>query len=342
MKTDRLQDYLSLRFPDWSGLEVHNIQNITSGWETEIISFDVQYWVSEHQEIKHLIARIYPGAPAAHRAKSEFDLLQSLAAAGFPVPRVFAVETHSRVFESPFLVMERILGSTMMEIMNRAQEQSFSEMIGLFGRLFVQLHSLDWKRMSVVSDADLHTNPRAVFTEHLDGFRKHITEHGVGFLSPIVDWLSENLQAIALLPISILHRDFHPMNILINREGNPYVVDWTAATLGDPRIDVAWSMLLAELHLEGGLKDMILDSYQNARGEALQDMDYFKIDACLRRLSDILISLNSGASTLGMRESTSEEMRAGINLLSHMHTIVKRITGMEIEEIERQVKRYSA
>jgi aminoglycoside phosphotransferase (APT) family kinase protein len=342
MKTDGLQDYLSLRFPDWSRLELHNIQNITSGWETEIISFDVQYWVSEYQEVKHLIARIYPGAPWAHRAKFEFDILQSLAALGFPVPQVFAVETDSEVFEGPFLVMERILGSTMMEIMNRAQEPSFSEMIGLFGRLFVQLHSLDWKRMSVVSDPDLHANPRVVFTERLDGFREHITEHGVEFLFPIVDWLSENLQAITLLPISILHRDFHPMNILIDRNGNPYVIDWTAATLGDPRIDVAWSMLLAELHLEGGLKDMILDSYQNARGETLQDMDYFKIDACLRRLSDILISLNSGASSLGMRESTAEAMRAGINLLSHMHAIVKQITGIEIEEIERQVKRHSA
>lgn len=341
MTADRLQDYLSIMFSDWAGLEVHNVQNITSGWETEIISFDIRHSVRTHQETKHLIARIYSGALGANRAKSEFDILQSLAVAGFPVPQVFAVETESGVFDGPFIIMERILGTTMLEKMNQDNKALFSKMIDLFGKLFVQLHSLDWRKMPVVPEAYLRASPQSVFREHVDGYREHILRHRVGFLSPIVDWLSEHLHEVVLLPISILHRDFHPMNILIDKEGNPYVIDWTAAMLGDPRIDVAWSMLLAELHLGGELRDMILDSYQNARGEVLQNMDYFIIDACLRRLSDILISLNSGASTLGMRESTSEAMKAGVGLISQMHDTVERITGLRIDEIERQAKRFS-
>lgn len=342
MTDNRLQDYLSIAFPDWNALDVLNVQDITSGWETEIFSFDIQYSESGHEAIKPLIARIYPGAIGADKAKSEFDILQSLAAAGFPVPQVFAIDIESKAFDAPSIIMERILGSTMMEIMDKGNKSRFSEMTDLFGRLFVQLHSLDWRKMPVVSEADLRADSHTVFKDHLDGYRGHLQRHHVGFLSPMVDWLSEHLQEITLLPISVLHRDFHPMNILIDREGKPYVIDWTAAMLGDPRIDVAWSMLLAELHLGGGLQDIILESYQSARGEKLEDMDYFSIDACLRRLSDILISLSSGASTLGMRESTSEEMKAGVNLITHMHDIVERITGIRIEEIDQQVRTLSA
>jgi aminoglycoside phosphotransferase (APT) family kinase protein len=42
---------------------------------------------------------------------------------------------------------------------------------------------------------------------------------------------------------ALLHMDFHPLNIILSREG-PVVVDWTRASRGDPLVDVAATWVL--------------------------------------------------------------------------------------------------
>jgi aminoglycoside phosphotransferase (APT) family kinase protein len=41
----------------------------------------------------------------------------------------------------------------------------------------------------------------------------------------------------------ILHLDLHPLNVLVGRKG-PVVIDWSAACLGDPDVDVALAWVL--------------------------------------------------------------------------------------------------
>jgi aminoglycoside phosphotransferase (APT) family kinase protein len=42
---------------------------------------------------------------------------------------------------------------------------------------------------------------------------------------------------------ALLHMDFHPLNVILSREG-PVVVDWTNASRGDPLVDVAATWVL--------------------------------------------------------------------------------------------------
>jgi aminoglycoside phosphotransferase (APT) family kinase protein len=65
--------------------------------------------------------------------------------------------------------------------------------------------------------------------------------------------LSEELRSFALEELSrlpdgdrICHGDFHPGNMLLGPDG-PLVVDWTAASRGDPMADVARALLLLRL-----------------------------------------------------------------------------------------------
>jgi aminoglycoside phosphotransferase (APT) family kinase protein len=339
---DQLQSYFEEKFPQWQDISVLNPVDITSGWETEIISFDVAYFFKGERHYDNLIARFYPGHTGVYRARFEFDLLQSLHSVGYPVPHVHSVETEPEIFERPFIIMQRIIGSTMMDLMFSDNGLIDSKMAELFSALFVQLHRLDWKKMAIIPERYLQSDSQTLFTEHLSEQRKHIMKYDVEFLSPMIDWLVEKLHGITFLPVSLLHRDFHGTNILLDQGGNPFVIDWTAATLGDPRIDVAWSQLLARLHLDKKISETILEGYQKAASMSLDDMDYFTIDACLRRLSDILISLSKGADSLGMREDTTTEMKAGLGLLEVMHGMVKEITDLSIDEIKNKADFYRA
>jgi aminoglycoside phosphotransferase (APT) family kinase protein len=337
---DRFQSYFEGKFPEWDGIRVSNLTDITSGWETEIIAFDLEYSFQNELINDHLIARVYPGDVGTYRANAEFLLLNSLYSVGYPVPRVLLVDTSSEILERPFIIMQRVIGSTMMDQMVSESGLIDPKMADLFSTLFVQLHRLDWRTMTIIPEYYLHSDSQSLFREHLDAQSDHITRYGVEFLSPIIDWLRVSLREIEFLPISLLHRDFHPMNILLDQNGNPFVIDWTAATLGDPRIDIAWTQLLSKLHFGHRLHDLVLEKYQRIAGMNLDDMDYFTIDACLRRLSDILISLRAGAESLGMRESTTDEMKRGIGMLEEMHDTVKRITGITIDEIRSQIDHY--
>lgn len=337
---DNLQSYFEGKFHEWRNIKVSNITDITSGWETEIISFDLEYSFQDKQNNDHLIARVYPGNTGIHRAEFEFNLLNSLHSIGYPVPNALFVDVNPELFKRPFIIMQRIIGSILMDRMFSDSGLIDSKMADLFCTLFVRLHRLDWRKMEIVPEKYLHSDSQSLFRAHLDGQREHISKHAVGFLSPIIDWLFANLHEIEFHPISLLHRDFHPMNILLNQNGDPFVIDWTAATLGDPRIDMAWTLLLSRLHIGHGLHEVVLDRYQRIAGTNLDDMDYFTIDACLRRLSDILISLKAGSESIGLRQFAADEMKMGIGMLEEMHDTVRRITGLSIDEIDNQIEHY--
>lgn len=68
------------------------------------------------------------------------------------------------------------------------------------------------------------------------------------------DWLP----AAALPGDRILHRDLHPLNVLMTA-GGPVVIDWANAARGDPAYDVAdaW-VLFAVAEVPGGRRDRAL------------------------------------------------------------------------------------
>ena len=57
----------------------------------------------------------------------------------------------------------------------------------------------------------------------------------------------------------MLHLDLHPLNVLIGPKG-PVVIDWTAASRGDPDVDVAlaWALMSAGEIPGGRLRARVL------------------------------------------------------------------------------------
>src|SRR5262249_25044866 len=58
-----------------------------------------------------------------------------------------------------------------------------------------------------------------------------------------LDWLCDNRPAASDSP-SILHLDFHPVNIVVPRDRSPAVLDWSLVDVGDRHADVASTVIL--------------------------------------------------------------------------------------------------
>ncbi|MFW9848825.1 MAG: phosphotransferase family protein [Candidatus Thorarchaeota archaeon] len=341
MVSANIHDFLVQKFPEYSNLEVLNLENITSGWETEILSFDVELSRSGETKKRCWISRAYPGDSGVRRAQTEYNLLQSLYSMKFPVPEVILVETDSSWLGKPFIIMERIDGPTMENLLETAGEKRRIEIIQRLCELAVRIHSLDWSKIQMDFDKYYSVTPDEMFLRRLDDYQKWVSESGVQYLLPLVEWMKQNHHTIIFEKYSLLHGDFHPMNILIDSNDEPFVIDWTAARIGDYRSDLAWSIMLAYVHSEYPVWQLIQREYEKASGHSIKNINYFLVEASIRRFADIFISLSAGAESLGMLEETESTMLSSITLLTKLHDLVEGITGLRIKEIDDTIQKLS-
>lgn len=198
-------------------------------------------------------------------------------------------------------------------------------------RLFVDLHNLDVTK--VFPDNKIRST-----ADYIDGvlerYGRNIEEKGIRWLIPVLEWLDEHKASVTPENISILHRDFHPLNIMMWEDGSQAVLDWGAVTVGDYRDDLAWTMLLCSTFGDPASRDIILGSYRTVSGREVHNIEFFEVMAILRRLAGISISLTSGAEEMGMRPEAAEMMREASGHIHRVYDLLKERTGLKILKFE--------
>ena len=162
---------------------------------------------------------------------------QFLAAAGYPTPTLLVAEDADNAFGLPFMIMERVPGTTMLGRVTSNPLRAG----GLLARL-AGVH------------ADLHRLPQAgwplydgdepLVRRQIAQFRRRVEEQRLDGLRDGLDWLERNAPAVLPETAVITHNDFHPLNVLVTDEGRLSVIDWSDAALGDRHHDVARTLTL--------------------------------------------------------------------------------------------------
>ena len=68
----------------------------------------------------------------------------------------------------------------------------------------------------------------------------------------------------------LCHGDFQPSNIIITKEGTPYIIDWSHATQGNGSADAARTYLLFKLHKQDELAEKYLRLFCTKTDTAIQ------------------------------------------------------------------------
>ena len=68
----------------------------------------------------------------------------------------------------------------------------------------------------------------------------------------------------------LCHGDFQPSNIIITKEGTPYIIDWSHATQGNGSADAARTYLLFKLHGQDELAEKYLRLFCTKTDTAIQ------------------------------------------------------------------------
>lgn len=236
-------------------------RHVARGWESNIYRC-----VTTHGA---LAVRVHAGTERA-TAEREAAMMSTLAELDYPVPRVHGLTT---VGSHPALIMDFIDGTNLW-----TGRHSVLQSAQMCRELMDRLHGLAapstddplaWLRAG--TDRAVHAMPR--FGRFADAL----------WANPPAD-----------LRASYCHLDFHPGNVLW--DGRPWVVDWTSGRITDPRLDLAWSRLLAAMHYPGAA------SVFSAAGED----PWFGTAMALRRLATVADMLGGSAHAVG--DSLADEL----------------------------------
>ncbi len=304
-----------------------------TGWESEIFLYTLTSGPESARNSVDCALRLLTGADFAN-AEREFSILSMLRKAGYPVPKVYELGKPGEIFDRPFIIMQSIQGGQYAAHFPKTPADDQAP-LQAFIALFRQLHTLDWRPfVDNPDEIDPPGQPYYHFDRQLAIFSSYISHAAFTALDPAMAWLAEQQERTACKRASVIHYDFHADNILEDESGNLYVIDWTSADISDYRFDLSWTLILALAYGGYVRREMILEEYERQLGNVVPELAVFEAAAIVRRLGFVMLSLANGAERMGVRSEATEAMRREKKPLNRLFARLKRITGLEMPEIQ--------
>jgi aminoglycoside phosphotransferase (APT) family kinase protein len=119
------------------------------------------------------------------------------------------------------------------------------------------------------------------------------------------------------------------------------VIDWTGLDISDSRFDLAWTLLLVSTHEDEEWRDLVLQGYERLAGISVEQIAYFDVAVCARRLLSVVISLSEGPEKLGMRTGAATMMKQQMGSIKRVHDLLQERTGIRVSEVDRLLAQLS-
>lgn len=233
-----LQQYLDDALGDGVAITV---TPMTGGGSCEVFALDrgPSRWVLRR-------APRHASSATAHDVLREFRILDAIKDEPVAIARPVVACDDDDVFDAPFFVMERIDGRPILQSVPKAwvdapetHGRALDELIDAL----VAIHAVDWRACGLADMAHTGNYLSRQLTRwltQLDSYRGR----DLPAAQRIADWLDAH--RLADQASALCHGDYKLDNVLFAPEAPPRllaVVDWEMAAIGDPLVDLAWSLI---------------------------------------------------------------------------------------------------
>lgn len=325
----RLGMYFARQSPERPPPSLVTLSPLASGWASSVYTFTLHY--SEDADPARadptpLVLKTYAATKSGvEQAAREWQALTHLGAIGYPVPPVRLLESDRAHLGKPFIVMDLVPGRPLWHVREQANQQEQDRLTGVFVCGLVALHALDPRPLEPVRAHQMPYGPIEHELAELRGAMSGSKHHS---LAGVVEWLERGKQRVPCSEPVILHRDYHPWNVLIESDTQWTVIDWDW-TIGDRRFDVAWTLTLMQ---RSGFDDFCRDvgrAYAAKSGNVLDEMDYFEVLTSLRWLLNVTHSLQTGENLRS--EADSAFRRFLVAPVGNTVTLLRERTGLPVD-----------
>ncbi|HVW45126.1 MAG TPA: phosphotransferase family protein [Amycolatopsis sp.] len=273
-------------------VRVRSLVRLKGGYSREMWSFDVHLAAGSRALI--LCADTPTGVVGSDDSLSrveEYRLLAEVRATGLPVPSVLCAGDADDVLGRPYLVMERVDGTTAVGPLLRDPR-------------YIRRHDQFGREMSEILAA-IHTlTPRCFSAGGEDAAGREVARWARAVAAVPEARTPAVLRAVRWLErheprrpdrVALVHGDYRTGNLMYDPDGIRAVLDWEMAHLGDPLEDVAFAQLVCwrmGTDRVGGLVpvDRWLTLYEQAAQRA--------VDADSLRFWEVLAAVKMAALTV--------------------------------------------
>lgn len=239
-------------------------------------------WQTPDGVLTPIVIRYLHGLNAADAARLEANGLRDLSRAGYPVPELFLLADEE---DEPFMVMERLAGEPLTQVA-LANPARIPYWLDKSSDLLLRLHGVQWRNGFAAFKPEL--SPREFADRQVRWWKQQARSVQADDLTPAFAWLSGNLHRIQDdTPLALVHRDFHPSNILVDGERITGVVDWGELSIADPAVDVAWSYMILATESSAALADLFKQSYTRRNPGVNRTLPFWKVFSGCKRLTTI-------------------------------------------------------
>ena len=313
-----LEKYLS----DNGSTTISELTEINMGWETELFTFKTS---NDGQE-EDLVLRIFSGEHAGAKATKEYHLMGRLAEVGYPVPSVYHIDESGEAIGKPFIIMERIMGTTLDAAYQGTTEDKVQQGVYRLVELFAALHRLDVSRFRDLPHISTYS-----ISDSVNRYNE-ACEKNIPWLEPVLLWLNTHMPEETDEYMALCHNDYHGMNVMLDQKDNPYVIDWGASNIYDSRTDLAWTLLLYTTFGGSMYRAPLIETYEKLGGKA-ENLTFFEVLAATRRIVD-LGSVVFGSGTYGLKPTVLNLMREQHDHFLKVHDFLETRTGIRLKEYD--------
>lgn len=277
-----------------SDKKISNIEVLKSGWAGELYSIKF-----EGDNQKYILKSYGSSEKEISDLKHEWAGINLLDNLKYPVPKPFKSDFDSEI---PCILIEQIDGEDFWSIYNKSTQESKVELLNKFTKAFLELHQI---KISNFNSKYLNKTTNSFIEKEINSIKKIAEENNFEFAFKVINWLNAKKEDIVQENLSILHRDYHPWNVIVDKNEDVHIIDWVWG-IGDYRFDLAWTCTLMERSNFKDFSEQLYKIYQELHMKKIDNFDYFKVLATLRWLMNVEESLKTGENLNEARKLESE------------------------------------
>jgi aminoglycoside phosphotransferase (APT) family kinase protein len=300
---ESLQVYLQRNLFPNDQLTIVEFTQASGGWTDETYVLTVK---TTQKTIGYVVRKLKKDSLLSEERNlvQQYKLLDILSrSTQLPVPKVYKLESDSSIIGGEFIIMERLEGRSYVPWSKEGKAffvraSTDTDIPKQFANHLIDLHNLPYKQLGI---ADVFEDPgegngfidkKLAEIEYLYLKYRNIYDP---VMTDALEWLKQKRPPSQRL--SIIHGDYRTGNMLYKENTLSGILDWEAAEIGDPLMDVAYICAKAN-RMDSPLqcyllnKEWFLDYYGKKTGIDVDEkiLHYFEV---LHQVRFLLLSLSA-------------------------------------------------
>jgi thiamine kinase-like enzyme len=195
----------------------------------------------------------------------------------------------------------------------------------------VEIHNTDWSKLFPdINNEAIKTDPFIFIYNTLSWPKKRLqgfNEPELDEIRQVISWLEEN--KVPTRDLSLIHGDYHPENILVNKKGEFIIIDWSNISVNDFRFDLAFAISTFNSALPTDFKPILTQLYQQISGKEVEEIEYFMVLASIHNLTRIYSMI--------INFEISNENDITKNALLNIHKNYTQYLASMVQEITKSI-----